>query len=96
MCAEVDYEDKGTFRRIPPPSSVLVEQTRSVEAGMAGDRVPEEAWRVFFAVSCGAMDMRSFQRMFEARRIALSYLALQRSRYGRRHASGTGLRCIGD
>ncbi|MGE4336147.1 MAG: hypothetical protein AB7E55_09255 [Pigmentiphaga sp.] len=96
MCAEVDYADRGTFRRVPPPSAVLVDKAREVEASLPGDQVSEEAWKVFFTVACGAMDMASFQRMFEARRIALSYLAVQRARYARRHESGIGLRCIGD
>ncbi|MBN3267996.1 hypothetical protein CUR95_12105 [Bordetella bronchiseptica] len=96
MCAEVDYEDRGTYRKVPPPSEALIERTRQVEAGMPGERVPEQAWGTFFAVSCGVMDMGSFQRMFEARRIALSYLAMQRARYARRLGGGTGLRCIGD
>ncbi|MEI2416998.1 hypothetical protein V8Z80_12535 [Orrella sp. JC864] len=96
MCADVDYEDRTVYRKVPPPSEALIERTRLVEAGMPGERVPQQAWDTFFAVSCGAMDMRSFQRMFEARRIALSFLALQRARYARRHDGGTGLRCIGD
>lgn len=96
MCAEVDYEDKGVFRRQPAPSTALMARTRLVEAGMAGERVAETAWEAFFEPRCGAIDMRSFQRMFEARRIALCYLALQRASHARDPGPDTGLRCIGD
>lgn len=96
MCAYIDYEGQGTFRRIPPPTAELIERTRKVERELPGELVPEGAWATFFAVACGTMNMGHFQRMFQARRIALSYMALQNVRYGRIHGSAGNFRCVGD
>jgi len=96
MCADFDFEGQGTFRRIPPPTEQLIDRSREVESKLPGTPVPDDAWRVFFSVSCGVMDMGHFTRMFEARRIALSYMAVQRARFARRHGSATGFRCVAD
>jgi len=96
MCADFDYEDRRYYRQAAPPSQALIEQTRRVEAGMRGAPVPEAAWAAFFDTGCGVIDMPAFARMFEARKIAVAYLAVQQSRHARPRASSIGLRCVAD
>lgn len=96
MCADFDYEDRGYYRTTPSPSEALIQQTREVEAAMQGPHVPDEAWAAFFSTACGTIDMRAFERMFAARKIAVAYLAVQQSRRARPRPSATGLRCVGD
>ncbi|MCD0504297.1 hypothetical protein [Bordetella petrii] len=96
MCADFDYEDRGYYRKTPPPSEALIRQTRRVEAAMPGPGVPEGAWTAFFDMTCGSIEMRAFERMFAARKIAVAYLAVQQSRHARPRPSATGLRCVGD
>ncbi|GGE31294.1 hypothetical protein GCM10007276_05590 [Agaricicola taiwanensis] len=88
MCGFYAYEDGNKYRPLIPPSPALAARTRLVEAGMTGDPVPEAAWDTFFKPTCGAIPMDHFQRMFQARRLAVAYLAVQAPvRRPQRHAS---------
>lgn len=83
------------YRAFEPPSAALVERARSVEAAMDGERVPDEAWRLFFGSDCGVIAADHFERMFFARRSAAAYLAVQASAR-RRARPPSQFRCIAD
>jgi hypothetical protein len=77
VCGFHNFPDGNFFRRAKPASAALIARTRVVERSMAGERVPEEAWDAFFKPSCGAIDLRHFERMFRSRQVALAFLAMQ-------------------
>lgn len=96
MCGSSFREEDGMFyRAFVPPSAELVARTRMVEASMPGERVPEESWRAFFSPACGAIAWAHFERMFAARKSAVTYLAIQTS--ARRRARPLSVfRCVAD
>jgi hypothetical protein len=93
MCGFHDFSDGNFYKKKVPPSAALIERTRAIEASMTGTAVPEEAWQVFFTPVCGGIAWSHFERMFQSRRLALAYLALQPRRQQRPVSS---FRCSDD
>ena len=60
---------------------------------MVGERVPLDAWKVFFEPVCGAIEWNHFERMFNCRRLALAFLAVKPSpqRFG---SGASSFRCV--
>lgn len=83
------------YRPFVPPAEEVVRRAREVEAAMDGVRVPESAWRSFFAPSCEAIDPEHFNRMFAARKSAAAYLAVQASTR-QRPRPPSAFRCVAD
>ena len=84
MCDCYDQDDIG-FETLPPPQrAALRERTRSIEAAMEGDRVPDSAWAIFFGQAGGAIEWRLFERMSVAMQRASTYLMVQP--FARQHA----------
>jgi len=77
MCGYYSDEHRLRYRPFVPNSAELVERTRLIEASMAGERVPESAWAAFFSPACGAIELAHFERMFAARKAAVTYLAMR-------------------
>lgn len=96
MCGTYRPEDGNFYRAQLPPSEELVERTRAVEASMEGARVPEAAWRAFFGAGCGAIEWSLFERMFQARKAAATYLAIESTARRRARPASTAFRCIAD
>ena len=67
------------YRPYVPPAEEVVRRARETEAAMAGERVPESAWALFFSASCAPIAPCHFHRMFTARLAAATYLAVQAS-----------------
>lgn len=44
----------------------LVHRARDIERTMAGEKVPDMAWDVFFGFAGGAVEYRHYQRIHEA------------------------------
>jgi len=95
MCGTYRPEDGNFYRAFIPPSAELVAQTRSVEAGMDGARVPQASWDAFFGSACGAIEWDHFERMFKARNAAAAYLAIEVSAR-RRIRAPSAFRCVAD
>ena len=76
-------DQENRYRPFVPASETVIERTRLVESTMAGERVPETAWQAFFSSACSAIRFADFERMFLARRAAVTYLAA-------REAAGMG------
>ena len=95
MCGLYRIEDSLIYRGFVPASCELVERTRALEREMAGPPVPEAAWDVFFSAACGAIEWAHFERMFQARSAAATYLAVQASTR-RRTRPASAFRCIAD
>ncbi len=95
MCGTYRPEDGNAYRAYVPPSTDLVRRTRAVEAVMQGERVPEDAWATFFSAACGAIEWAHFERMFQARNAAATYLAIEASA-PRRARAQSAFRCIAD
>jgi hypothetical protein len=83
------------YRPYVAPADDVVRHTRETEAAMAGDRVPEAAWALFFSASCAPIAPDHFRRMFTARRAAVTYLAVQASTR-LRPPQPTPFRCVPD
>ena len=93
MCGFHNFDDENFYRQMKRPSPALVARTQQIEAGMAGERVPPDAWETFFAPVCGAIAWNHFERMFNCRRLALAFLAVKPS--PRRFGSGSpSFRCV--
>jgi hypothetical protein len=60
MCSACDDEP---IERYEPVAPELVRRARQVEAGMAGQRVPEIAWDIYFGFAGGSIEWRHFQRI---------------------------------
>lgn len=88
-------DQENRYRPFVPTSETVVERTRLVETTMAGERVPEAAWKVFFSPACSAINFDHFERMFMARKAAVTYLAIQASSR-RRQRPSSSFRCIAD
>ena len=88
-------DQENRYRPFVPASQIVIERTRLVESTMAGERVPETAWQAFFSSACSAIRFADFERMFLARRAAVTYLAIQ-STSRRRQRSSSPFRCIAD
>ncbi len=95
MCGTYRPEDGNAYRAYVPPSSDLVGRTRTIEAAMEGERVPEDAWATFFSAACGTIEWTHFERMFKARNAAATYLAIEASA-PRRARMQSAFRCIAD
>jgi hypothetical protein len=95
MCGTYRPEDGNVYRAYVPPSNDLVGRTRAIEASMAGERVPEDAWATFFSAACGAIEWVHFERMFQARNAAATYLSIETSS-PRRARAASAFRCIAD
>jgi hypothetical protein len=63
MCSAC--EGKPIEERVAVDPSV-VPRARAIEAAMPGDRVPDDAWNVFFGFAGGSVEWRHFQRMHQA------------------------------
>lgn len=85
----------GTYRPYVAPADEVVRRTREAEAAMAGERVPEATWDLFFGPSCTPIPPAHFRRMFTARRAAVTYLAVQSSTR-LRPPPPTAFRCVPD
>jgi hypothetical protein len=83
------------YRPYVAPADEVVRRTREVEAAMAGQRVTEETWALYFSPSCEPILADQFRRMFMARRAAVTYLAVQSSTR-LRPLSPTTFRCVAD
>ena len=83
------------YRPYVAPADEVVLRTRETEAAMAGERVPEAAWALFFSASCAPIAPDHFRRMFTARRAAVTYLAVQTSSR-LRPPPATPFRCVAD
>ena len=88
-------DQENRYRPFVPASEAVIDRTRLVEASMPGDRVPDAAWEAFFSAACRAIDLGQFQRMFLARKAAVTYLAIQISS-ARRQRATSPFRCIAD
>ena len=88
-------DQENRYRPFVPASEVVVERTRLVESSMKGERVPEAAWQAFFSPACAAIDFAQFERMFHARKAAVTYLSIQASSRRRQRPTST-FRCIAD
>ena len=88
-------DQENRYRPFVPASEVVVERTRFVEARMDGERVPEAAWDAFYSPACMAIDFAQFQRMFVARKAAVTFLAIQLSSRRAQRTTST-FRCIAD
>jgi hypothetical protein len=44
----------------------VVRRARDIESAMAGERVPETAWDIFFGFAGGAVEWRHYQRIHQA------------------------------
>ena len=85
----------NVYRPWVAPADEVVRKTRENEAAMAGERVPESAWDLFFSASCAPIPPDQFRRMFTARRAAVTYLAVQSSTR-LRPPPPTVFRCVPD
>ena len=85
----------NVYRPWVAPADEVVRRTRENEAAMAGERVPESAWALFFGASCAPIPPDHFRRMFTARRAAVTYLAVQTSTRIR-PPPPTAFRCVPD
>jgi len=95
MCGYFNDIDGNRYRAYAGPSPTLREETLRVARGMPGEPVPASAWDTFFSPACGAIDGRWFARMFEARQVAVAFLATQQfAPLGVRRPSA--LRCLPD
>ena len=83
------------YRPYVAPADDVVRRTRECEAAMAGDRVPEASWTLFFGASCAPIPPDQFRRMFTARRAAVTFLAVQSSTR-LRPPPPTAFRCVPD
>ena len=95
MCGFFNFEGGNIYREITPPSAALIERTRKIEASLVGEPVPENAWGVFFAPVCGAIEWKHFERMFQCRKLALNYLAVQ-APFRRSQQQASSFSCIVD
>ena len=93
MCGFHNYDDGNFYRQMRRPSPALVARTQQIEAAMVGERVPLDAWKVFFEPVCGAIEWNHFERMFNCRRLALAFLAVKPSpqRFG---SGASSFRCV--
>jgi hypothetical protein len=93
MCGFHNYDDGNFYRQMKRASPALVARTQQIEAAMAGERVPPDAWETFFEPICGAIAWNHFERMFNARKLALAFLAVKPSprRFG---AGALSFRCV--
>ena len=83
------------YRPYVAPADEVVRRAREAEAAMAGERVPEAAWALFFSASCAPIAPEHFRRMFSARRAAVTYLAVQAATR-LRPPPPTPFRCVPD
>lgn len=83
------------YRPYVAPADEVVRRTRDNEAAMAGERVPEASWALFFGAACTPIPPEQFRRMFTARRAAVTYLAVQASTR-LRPPPPTAFRCVAD
>lgn len=88
-------DQENRYRPFVPASGTVMERTRLVEARMEGERVPEAAWQAFFSPACSAIKFTHFERMFLARKAAVTYLAIQSSSR-RRQRPTSPFRCVAD
>lgn len=88
-------DQENRYRPFVPASEVVVERTRLVESTMGGERVPETAWEAFFSPVCATMDLAQFQRMFQARKAAVTFLAIQATSRRRQRTTAV-FRCVAD
>ena len=56
------------------PSAALIARTRAIEAEVPGERVPAEAFAVFFGARGGAIAWAQYQRLLHARDAAAASL----------------------
>ena len=92
MCDCLEGEEVSADPAPGIPLALLMERTRAAEGRMAGDRVPERLWPVFFGLSSGSIPWLHHQRMVASRETALAFLAAS-APSRRRYARSPGLRC---
>ena len=92
MCDCLEGEEVSDDPACGIPLALLMERTRAAEGRMAGERVPEGLWPVFYGLSSGSIPWAHHQRMVASRAAALTILALRAASH-RRFARGSALRC---
>ena len=92
MCDCLEGEEVSADPASGIPLALLMERTRAAEGRMAGDRVPERLWPVFFGLSSGSIPWLHHQRMVTSRETAMAFLAAS-APSRRRYARSPGLRC---
>lgn len=88
-------DQENRYRPFVPASELVMERTRLVESSMGGERVPEMAWEAFFSPVCRAINFAQFERMFLARKAAVTFLAIQ-SGSRKRQRTTSAFRCVAD
>ncbi len=86
MCDCLEGEEASADPASGIPLTILMERTRAAEGRMAGERVPERLWPVFFGLSSGSIPWSHHQRMVTSRETALTFLTVAapaRRRFGR-------------
>jgi len=63
MCSAC--EGKPIEERVAVDPNVI-HRTRAIEADLPGDRVPEEAWNIFFGFAGGSLTYQHYQRIHQA------------------------------
>jgi hypothetical protein len=63
MCSACDDEPIQPY---VPVNEDIVRRARTIEMAMAGDRVPETAWSIYFGFAGGSIEWRHFQRLRQA------------------------------
>jgi hypothetical protein len=92
MCDCLEGEEATADPASAIPLALLMERTRTAEGRMAGERVPERLWPVFFGLSSGSIPWTHHQRMVASRESALAFLAAS-APSRRRYARSSVLRC---
>jgi hypothetical protein len=92
MCDCLEGEETAMDPGCAIPLAVLMERTRAAEVRIAGERVPERLWPVFFGLSSGSIPWPHHQRMVASRQTALAFLAAS-APSRRRLVRSPALRC---
>jgi hypothetical protein len=77
MCESCDEEDMRGGAEPLVVTEALVEWTRKIEAEMAGTRVPDDLWPIFFGARGGSIDWQNFERMARSREAALERVSAE-------------------
>ncbi len=94
MCDCLEGEEVSADPACGIPLALLMERTRAAEGRMAGDRVPDRLWPVFFGLSSGSIPWLHHQRMVASRETALAFLTAS-APARRRFARSPVLGCTG-
>jgi hypothetical protein len=84
MCDACENDEPVTYA---PVDRAIVLRAREIEAAMAGERVPDKAWDIFFGFAGGAIGWQHFQRMRESHDEALRSIPPAKPSLGRKSAA---------